>query len=294
MRTFQARIEYAKENVATQKKTLELTKIRFDAELIPKFDVYQASQNLANTESAIPTLKISESQAIHRLSVLLGKPPSELYARLEGMSSIPDAPKEIAACVPADIIRHRPDIRRAERDLASQNARIGIATSELYPFFSLRGVFTLESTNLNEAGDIASRAYSVGPIFSWNVFDGDRVKSKIEFEQARTKELFIRYKRVILEAMEEVENSMVSYKEQSDREKYLEKAVKATKKSVELVQERYINGLSDFQNVLDMERTLFEQQDQLAESKGAAIASLVQLYKSLGGGWREGGAEYLQ
>ncbi len=285
LRSIQARLNYAQQNVDLQKKTVKLTKDRLEAELVPQLDVFQAQLNLANTESTIPTLRTLETKALNRLAILVGVHPGTLNEELSKTASIPTAPRELILGIPAELLRQRPDIRKAERLLAAQTAQVGVATAALYPSFSLNGTFVLESTEFSDVTSWGSRKYGFGPSFSWNIFDGNRVQSNIQIQQARTEQLLAAYKQTVLSSLEDVENSMVSYVQELDRMEALERAVTNADKSVELVKIRYINNLSDFQNVLDMQRSLSTQQDSLAASQGAVINNLINLYKALGGGW---------
>ncbi len=283
VRTLQARIRFAEDNVEAQRDTLKITKARVKAEIAPDLDVHQAELNLAITESIIPTLRSSMTRAINRLGVLLGELPSTLHDELTKEIPIPQPQDEIIVSLPANLMRQRPDIRQAERELAAQTARIGVATSELYPRFFLLGDFGFEG--LSDIFDYKKRAWSFGPTFRWNIFDGGRVRNFIRVEDARTEQALVRYEQTVLEAMEDVENSLVAYAEESSRREILEGSVEAAQKSVELVKVLYITGLTDFQNVLDMERSLFEQQDDFAASEGSVTQNLIRIYRSLGGGW---------
>jgi NodT family efflux transporter outer membrane factor (OMF) lipoprotein len=285
MSAIQTRIEYAQDNIKLQQDTLELTRKRRQADLVPELDVQQAELVLATTESAIPLLRQSEAQAIHRLSVLLGQPPASLYDELSTGSKVPDVPEAIAVRLPADVIRQRPDIRRAERILAAQTAEIGIATAALYPAFSLSGTFALEAQQIKDIGNWDSRTWGFGPSMRWNLFDGNRIRSSIKVEQAQAEQAMVDYEQTILLALEEVENTMVAFSEERQRVEALERSVSAAQKSVELVKTLYETGLTDFQNVLDMQRALTSQQDQLAESRGRVAENLVRIYTALGGGW---------
>jgi NodT family efflux transporter outer membrane factor (OMF) lipoprotein len=285
VRSLQARIRFALGNIETQRGSLKLTEDRRDAGIGSELEVSQAALNLASTQSFIPSLRAALSQAIHRLGVLLGEAPTALYAELLPDAPIPAAPEQILVGLPAELLRQRPDIRRAERALAAQTAEIGIATAALYPRFSLVGTFALESFRASEWLKRKSLAYGFGPAFRWNLFDGGRVRSAIGVEDARTEQALARYEQSVLDALEEVENAMVSYVQESDRRDALSRAVVAARKSVELVNILYRTGLTDFQNVLDMERSRFEQEDALAESQGRVTQEVIRLYKALGGGW---------
>jgi NodT family efflux transporter outer membrane factor (OMF) lipoprotein len=285
MSSIQERIRYAQNNIKLQQDTLELTRKRREAELVPELDVQQAELVLASTESTIPLLRQFEAQAIHRLSVLLGKPPAFLYEELSTASKIPDVPEDITVGLPAELLRQRPDIRSAERVLAAQTSEIGIATAGLYPAFSLSGTFALEAQQIKDIGDWDSRTWGFGPAMRWNMFDGNRIRSSIKVQEAQAEQAMVSYEQTILLALEEVENAMVALAEERQRVEALERSVLAAQKSVELVQNLYEIGLTDFQNVLDMQRALTTQQDQLAESRGRIAKNLVRIYTSLGGGW---------
>ncbi len=285
VRSLQARIRYAENNVKAQRSTLELTKNRREAGLVPQLDVHQAELILASTEASIPVLRQNESKAIHRLGVLVGQPPAALYETLTNAGDIPDTQKEVIVGLPADLLRQRPDIRRAERTLAAQTADIGVATAALYPQFSLSGTFALEAQHLDDAGDWESRTWGFGPSMRWNLFAGNRIRSNIKVQEAQAEQAMIQYEQTVLLALEDVENAMVAYAQEQDRFQSLEKAVVAAEKSVELVQTLYENGLTDFQNVLDMQRSMTQQQDQFAASEGQVAKNLVTIYTSLGGGW---------
>ena len=282
-RTLQARIESAERNIESQEGTRDYTQNRLDAGIAPELDVRQAELNLGVTESTLPSLRIAFAQTVHRLGVLLGEQPSALRDELDAAAPIPE-PKQLAVVgVPADLLRQRPDIRRAERDLAAQTARIGVATAELYPQFSLNGTFGLESTD--DLFESRNRAWSFTPFIRWNLFDGGSIRNSINVEDARTEEALVIYEQTVLLALEDVENSMVAYLEEQQRRESLERSVTAAQRAVELVKVLYDTGLTDFQNVLDTERSLFTQEDQLAESEGAVVQNLIAVYRALGGGW---------
>jgi outer membrane protein, multidrug efflux system len=285
VRSLQTRIRLAHENLDRQRDTLRLTRDRLEAELVPELDVHQAELNLAMTESTIPQLRSRLVRTVNRLGVLLGEHPGGLTAELSKAAEIPVPPEQVTVGLPANLLRRRPDIRRSERLLASQTAQIGVATADLYPRFTLSGTFALEATSIDRSFRSGAIAYGFGPSFRWNIFDGGRVRNSIRVEEARTEQALARYERAVLVALEDVENAMAVYANEVDRSKSLLRAVTAAQKSVEQVQTLYRTGLTDFQNVLDMQRALVAQQDQLAQSRGLVIQNLVRLYKSLGGGW---------
>jgi len=283
LRTLQARLHFAEANTALQRKTLKLTEDRLKAEIAPELDVEQAKLNLFRTESNIPLYRQAIVTTINRLGVLLGEHPQSLHAELGSLAAIPAPPPEVAVGIPANILRQRPDIRSAERTLASQTARIGVATADLYPSFSLVGTMGFEATS--DLFDSTNRYWSLGPQFRWNIFDGGRVRSRIQGADARAMQALAGYEQTVLQALEEVENSMVAFEQERARRAILDQSVIAAQKSADLVRTLYITGLTDFQRLLDMERDLSEQQDSLAASRGTVSRNLVRLYKALGGGW---------
>jgi len=286
VRALQDRIKYVRGNIETQRKSLQLTKDRFDAGLAPDLDVQQAELNLARTESTLPALQMRLVQTINRLGVLLGEHPSALHDELGKPASIPKPTEQITVGLPVELLRQRPDIRQTERELAAQTALIGVAKADLYPSFSLFGTFEVAANDFSDVVSYSkSRMHSFGPSFRWNIFDGGRVRNQIRVEDARTEQALVRYEQTVLNALEDVENAMVSYIQEDIRREALERSVVAARKSTELVGTLYVNGLTDFQNVQEMERFQFEQEDQFAESEGKVIQNLISIYRSLGGGW---------
>jgi len=291
VRTLQERIAFAENNLKAQEETMTLTQNRFDSGLVPALDVSQSELNRSRTASLIPPLKQSLIEAINRLSVLTGDMPYALLQSLETQQPIPAATgAQVATGLPAELLRQRPDIRRAERELAAQNALIGATQAELYPTLALPGSLTLESTdgNLFSGGNTA---YSFGPQLRWNIFNGRRIRSQVDAEKAGTRAALHAYEQTILLALEEVEGSMAAFANEKDRFQSLETAAVAAQKSVDLVSELYKSGLTDFQNVLNMEQALLEQQDALATSRGLISLDLVGIYKALGGGWAPSAGE---
>jgi NodT family efflux transporter outer membrane factor (OMF) lipoprotein len=285
LRTFQARIRFAEGNVETQQSTLQLVNDRFDAQLVPALDIRQAEMNLARTQSLLPTLRQNAARAAHRIAVLLGSEPGAVYQLLAEDSSIPAGADAVQVGIPADVLRRRPDIRRAERDLAAQTARIGVSEANLYPQFALTGRFGWESLSTSDLFNGGSEAWGISIPFRWNLFDRGRIKGDVAAQEARAEALQAGYEQTILLALEEVENAMIALSTERDRVGYLQASATAAQEAVNLVRELYNAGLKDFQPVLDSERTLAEQQDALASSQGLVARDMIGLYTALGGGW---------
>jgi len=284
-RTLQERIRLARFNVAAQQDTLALTRDRFKVGLVSALDVAQAESNLFNTESLIPALEIALEAALNRLAVLLGEVPGALHDELLGAGDLPGDPGGVTTTVPAELLRQRPDVRRAERVLASQTAQIGVATAELYPTFSLAGLIGVQAVDFGDLTSADALTWSVGLPIRWSLFTGGRVRSQIAAEEAKTRQAQVAYERTVLAALEEVENSMVSYQRERVRRAKLADSVAATQRSLDLVMTQYRAGLTNFQNVLDTQRSLLNRQDEHAASEGRVLQSLIGLYRSLGGGW---------
>jgi multidrug efflux system outer membrane protein len=285
VRTFQQRIEYAENNVRTQRQSLRLTRDRNKAGLVSDLDVRQAELNLASTESFIPTLQIGLALAINRLGVLVGQHPTALRAELATPAPIPRPPPEVLVGQPAELLRQRPDVRGAERRLAAQTARIGVAQADLYPRFALLGTFAFDAIDAARLFTGDASAFSFGPALRWNLFDGGRIRANVRAQEALTEQALFAYEQTVLLALEEVEDTFVAYVQEHVRRDSLERSVAAAGAAVELVKTLYRTGLTDFQNVLDTERSLFVQEDALATSEGRVTQNLIGIYRALGGGW---------
>jgi multidrug efflux system outer membrane protein len=286
LRTLQLRLGYARANAQAQEGSLELTRTRFETGLSAELDMRQAELNLAATTALVPRLEEEIARRRNRLAVLVGGYPGDVAGLLLEPRALPGLPDALAVGLPADLLRQRPDVRRAERELAAQHARIGVAEAELYPTFSLSGDLRLEALDGNPLLDGDSLAYGLGPTFRWNLFNAGRVRGLIEVEGARTEAARAAYEASVLRAVEEVENVLVALARERERREQLARAVEAARRSVELVSVQYRSGLTDFQNVLDSQRSLFQQQDALADSEGRLVQLHVVLYRALGGGWR--------
>lgn len=285
IRTLQNQIEATRHNIKLQQDALSLARSRFELGLAPELNVRQAEANLATTESQLPALEAGLAMAIYRMGVLVGLEPSALHDELSVEGPIPEPPVETLVGIPADILRRRPDIRAAERRLAVATAEIGVATAELYPRFTLSGTLGLEATDFNHALDARSVSYGFGPAVRWNISDGLRNVHRIAAQEAATYQAYVLYERALLLALQEVEGSLVAYRREQARRDALLRAVEAARHSVRLAEKLYREGLTDFQNVLDAQRSLVNLDNALAQSRGQVAIDLVALYKALGGGW---------
>jgi outer membrane protein, multidrug efflux system len=285
LRGCQRRLEIATNNLKTQQEALALAQDRFKNGLTSDLDVQQAATILANTRAAIPMLETGIQDYIHRLGVLLGQPPEALLAELSAPAPIPSAPPIVPAGLPSDLLRRRPDIQQAERQLAASTARIGVATADLFPKFSLTGVAGYESTSASDWFSGGSKFWSIGPTVQWRIFDAGRIRANIRVQDARQEQALAAYEKTVLLSFEDVENSLVAYAKEQIRRRSLEDAVASSQDSLHLANQLYGNGLASFINVLDAERSLYQAQDALVQSDKAVTQNLISLYKALGGGW---------
>jgi outer membrane protein, multidrug efflux system len=286
LRGYQREIAIAQENLHSQQQTLALTENRFHGGVTTELDVARARAEVASTAAGIPSLDAQVHQTIHRLSVLMGEPPMTLMEELTRVGPIPPAPAEVPLGMPADLLRRRPDIRRAERQLAAATARVGVATAELYPKFTLLGSFGLDSTKFARIADWPSHYYSIGPGVSWPIFDAGRIRANIHVQNESQSQALSVYDQTVLIAYQDVEDALVDYSRQQMRHRALSEAAAADRLAVDLATQQYEQGVVDFLTVLEAQRSLYGAQDALAQSQVQIAADLVALYKALGGGWR--------
>src|SRR6266542_210521 len=285
LRGFQRRLAVARANLKAQQDTLDLTRIRFQAGLTNDLDVAQAEAQVSTTAAQIPTLESSLKQAAYSLDLLLGLTPGALWNELAHETTIPSLPPEVLVGLPSDLLRRRPDIRFAERQLAAATAQIGAAMADLFPKFSLTGVAGLQSISASDWFTGRSRYWSIGPTISWPIFDTGRIRANIEIRNAQQEQALNQYEKTVLAALGDVEKSLVNYSREQARQRSLTDAVAANRRAVEMANELYVRGLNDFLNVLDTQRSLYAAENDLAQSEATMAANLVALYKALGGGW---------
>ena len=284
-RGYQRQLRLSRDQVQSQEKTRDLVKARVDTGLASELDLAQVNSELELTRAKIPTFDILAKASIHRLAVLLGSDPAALDAELAAESKVPKASSSIALGVPADLLRRRPDVRRAERLLASANALVGAAIAEKYPKFAITGSTGLRSTELSSLLESGSFFFGLTPSVSIPLFQGGRLDANIEIERARTEQALLAMKQTYLLALEDVENSIARFTREQSRRDSLLASVRAAERALELARALYDQGITDFLNVLVTERALIQRQTDLAQSDAQVSVEAVALYKSLGGGW---------
>ena len=287
VRGAQRSLAIARQNIKLQRDTLELTRTRFKAGLTGELDVARSRALVASTEAVLPPIQQAISQAIFRLSVLIGRDPGALLGELSPEAAMPTGPVAIPPGMPAELLRRRPDIRRSERALAAATARIGVATADLFPKFTLTGSVGLQTNDMRYLAPAGCGFWSIGPGVSWPIFDAGRIRSQIAVQSARTDAALVGYESTVLLALEEVENALVAHARDRERQASLAESVSANRRSVELANELYSKGLVDFLSVLDAQKDLFSSEEQLVLVDRAIAADIVKLYKALGGGWAE-------
>ncbi|HEX4052923.1 MAG TPA: efflux transporter outer membrane subunit [Tepidisphaeraceae bacterium] len=285
LRGAQRELAIAQGNLSSQQQTLDLTRRKAEGGLVPYLDVAQQEAEVGTTAATIPTLQAQIRQTIHHLGILLGESPGALSDELSATGPIPIGPANVPPGLPGDLLRRRPDVRRAERQLAAATAQIGVATADLYPQFSITGALGVESQSFKKLFDYSSRDFSIAPGVTWDIFDAGKVISNVHVQNARQAEALQAYRKAVLQSLQDVEDALVVYNREQVRLQSLKEAVAANQRAVDLSMELFQKGSTDFLNVLDAQRSLFAAQDLMAQSEELVSADLVALYKALGGGW---------
>jgi NodT family efflux transporter outer membrane factor (OMF) lipoprotein len=293
IRTLEERIRLAHGNIAIQARSLELTTNQFEAGSVTELDMQQATTQLRNTQATVPALQISLDKARHALSILMGMPPQDLADILGSDGKIPSAPAGVAAGIPAELLRRRPDIRQAELQAAAQSAQVGVASAELLPSFTLFGSFGWNVTDagqdsLGDLFDSSNFSFSTGPAFNWKILNYGRLKNQVRVQDARLQQLLTNYENTVLVAAGEVEDAISGFMNSRREAEFRGKSATAAERSSALSMLQYTEGVTLYQSVLDSNRALASQQDAYAQVRGNIAINLIALYKALGGGWETG------
>jgi len=287
LRGEQTRFAVAWRNVENQRETLGLTQARLEAGRSTELDTARAQAQLSATLSTIGPLEAAIARSIHRLSVLTGREPSALRDLLAPPRELPELPQMTAVGDPAGLLRRRPDIRVAERQLASSTALVGVAIADLFPKVTFTGNFSYSATTPGQLGTAASRGYTIGPGITWAAFDLGRVRAEIASSRARADAALAGYEQTVLRALEETEDALITHARTRDSLGDAAAAAAASQTAARIARTRYEGGAADFLEVLDAERTQLADEDRLAQSRTDAATSLVAVYKALGGGWQD-------
>jgi NodT family efflux transporter outer membrane factor (OMF) lipoprotein len=284
VRAQQQLLAISRANLETQSETLQLTDWRAQAGIVSIQDVEQARSNSEQTRAQIPFIEANLAAAEHSLDILLGHAPGTLHARLAVPAALPAVPPQVAVGIPADTLRQRPDVRAAERTLAAQTARVGVAEAARYPNFSLFGTLGLESLTLGSLG-IGAATSSLGADITAPIFNAGRLRAQVEVQDALREQALVAYEQTVLVALEEAENALVDLARNRERGEALANAVASARTAAELARLRYGAGLIDFQPVLTSERSALVLEESLARNRADGVLALIRLYKALGGGW---------
>lgn len=285
IRGLQQKIALSKRDIYIQKELLELSEVRFVAGLDSELSPQDVAINLEESQALLPSLETSYRESLHRLAVLLGKTPESLHEDFEEQGAIPVSDTPIPIGLPSDLLRRRPDIRKAERLLAAATATVGEAIADLFPRFSLLGSFGLESNHSNNWFKAKSRSWSIGPNVDWPIIYFGRIRANIRAQNAKQEQALLNYEQTILTSLEDVENRLVAYYKEEERVHRYEKQVEAAKRSYVLTRDQYLSGLVNFSTLLEADSTLVFAENNLIESQQSLSTNRVALYKSLGGDW---------
>ena len=296
IRTIEEQLRITQENIRLQQRSFDIVSVQFQNGSTSELDVLQARTLLMGTKASVPALETQLHQAKNALSILLGRPPSDLGDILKSSAAIPSVPERLAVGLPADLLRRRPDVRQAEYLAMAQNAQVGFAQANLYPSFSLSGSLGLtaagntDTTRTGESGlgqlfDTDSLTYAFGPSFVWPFLNYDRIKNSVRVQDARLQQSLIAYRDTVLRAAQEVQDAMAALDGAIREEALLAEAVASARRSTEVAQLRFNEGLADYQRVLSAQQGLFTQQARYVRNRSEFVGSFIALYLALGGGW---------
>ena len=285
LRGAQEQLSVAQRNAENQRRTLLVTRQRLDAGRGTAFDTERAQAQLSFTLASIPPLESRVRQAQYQIGVLVGRPPAAVAAELDAVAPLPALPATLLVTSPDSVVRQRPDVAAAERQLAVERALVGSAKADYLPRISLGGSAGYSASSFDALGDRGTFRYAVGPIISWPALNLGRVKARVDVSRAREAEAQAQYNQTVLRALQEVESSLVRYRTTRARVERIQDAASASERAAELARLRFSSGVADFLQVLDAERTQLEAQDQLAQGRTEAATAYAALYKALGGSW---------
>jgi NodT family efflux transporter outer membrane factor (OMF) lipoprotein len=283
-RVLQQQLLYLQQNVSLQQGTLRIATEQWQAGQTNELGMIQATSLLEQLEATIPTIEAGIRETQNQLCILLGSPPTELASML-GTAPIPETPPEVLVGIPADLIRRRPDLRAAERFIAAQNAQIGVAEADFYPHFFLSGNIGYQAKDLDLLFGPRSGMGQITPGLNWNVLNYGRIVNNVRLQEFKTQELVAVYQQKVLVAAREVENGIINYLNSQVSAGRLEASVVAAERAVKLATAQYNAGVIEFTPVFVAEQFLVQQQNLLAQTQGDIALSLINVYRSLGGGW---------
>ena len=297
VRATEEQLRLARDSYSIQERSYEIAEVLYRNGSSSELDALQARTQLLGTAAVIPDLEASLRQLKNALAVLLGRTPGNIDDILKGEGTLPQIPEAVAVGIPANLLRQRPDVRRAELQALAQNALVGVATADLYPSFTLSGSLGVSaadgtaSTGSGESGveqlfNSDSIGYSIGPAFVWPFLNYGRIRNNVRVEDARLQQALVAYRETVIQASREVEDAIAGLIGTRAQDEILAEGVRAARRSAELSLLRYQEGFADYQRVLQAQAALFAQQQRYAANRGNVMRSFVALYKGLGGGWQ--------
>ncbi len=278
-------VRLARQNVESQQGSLKLAETRYREGAVSEMDVTQARSTLRETTALIPEFEIMLRQANNELCILRGLPMHDITEQV-GEGPIPAAPPAVSLGIPGELMRRRPDVRAAERAVASASAEIGIAATDLFPQFSIDGSFSWTSNDVSDLFTGKSFGGLAGPTFRWNILNYGRIRNNISREQSQFQQAALDYQQTVLQANREVENALISFLKSQERAAELQGAVEDTKRSVEIALTRYREGATTFERIYNLQNVLVRQQIEQARARAETTLALIEVYRALRGGWQ--------
>jgi outer membrane protein, multidrug efflux system len=291
LRSAQSRIAIVRESTQHQRELLDLAAARAHAGFVTELDVNQQRSQLSATSAQLPQLEAQERASVHALGVLLGFGPDAVAKELEAAAAVPSVPTSLPVGLPSDLLRRRPDVRRAERQLAAATAEVGVAVADLYPKFNLLAAVDVVSNSLGTLFQSRSLTDAEGGMISWPLFQGGRLRANVRVTKEQETQAYLAYRNSVLSALQDAEDALTRYDAEQRRLISLWESQAAANSSLHIAEEQYRAGLVTFINVLTASATLLNAQDQVAQSQQTLAQDLVSLYKALGGGWNASGPE---
>jgi NodT family efflux transporter outer membrane factor (OMF) lipoprotein len=285
IRTLQRRVALAEQAIEVERRAADLERQRYERGIANELDSALADREVESTEAALAPLQARLLVAERDLAVLLGEAPDTLFSELAAGAPLPVPPAEIDPGLPIDLLRRRPDVRQAEAQLVAANARLGVATAQLYPHVSLMAAAGFQGQEFSQDPHVSRGIWSVAPSFHWPLLDFGTVDAAIQAQNQATRAQAAHFRQVVLAAMAEVDNDLTGYDAEHLRLDHLGRAVTDGQRAYDLATRRYNRGIIDYLNVLDAQRALYALQDQQAVSAAAAVSDFVTVCQSLGGGW---------
>jgi len=285
LRDTQELLQIAHQNLDIANDALKLTQVRAREGVTTDLDVSNASAQVENIESRIPTLESHSETTINAIGLLLGEEPGALRQTLAATQEVPALPGQVPIGFPSEFVQRRPDIRKAEAELHAATASIGVAKADFYPRIMLNGSAGFQSLQLSSLASWASGQFIVGPSITFPIFEGGRLKGMLQLREAQQQEAAFAYKATVLRAWREVDDALVTYDAEQRRRDRLVQAVTMNERALSVARERYKAGALDYLDVLNVQKQLLEAQSHLEQSKATAATNLITLCKALGGGW---------